>query len=206
VRVRRRGYGGLVLANLLAVAGALGVLNAAGAVNLNWLSGGALALLLLGGGMVLGGLFGKTTGLVPIGLVLAIPLILLTAVGMPLHGAIGDESWAPATAAQALPSYQTGIGDGNLDLSGAAPGAGKTLRVSAQVGIGDLIVTVPPDVDVHVLAHDGVGGVNADQGPGSRSWDVNEDFVIPAVSAHPQGTIVLELNVGIGDVDVEVAR
>jgi phage shock protein PspC (stress-responsive transcriptional regulator) len=124
-RSRQRAYGGLVLAILLAATGVLGVLDAAGLVNLSWLSGGALVLLLLGAGMVVGGAFGKTTGLVPIGLVLAVPLITLSAVGVPLHGTIGQETWSPATAAAVQPSYKLAIGDGTLDLTNAAPGAGQ---------------------------------------------------------------------------------
>ncbi len=41
-RPHRRGYGGLVLAFLLAATGVLGVLDAAGLISLSWLSGGAL--------------------------------------------------------------------------------------------------------------------------------------------------------------------
>ncbi|WP_034268441.1 PspC domain-containing protein [Actinospica robiniae] len=210
VRSRRRGYGGLVLASLLAVSGSLGVLNAAGVISLNWLSGGALVLLLLGAGMVIGGLFGKTTGLVPIGLVLAIPLILLTAVGVPLHGTVGDADWAPASAADVRALYQIGIGDGSLDLSHAAPGAGRTLQVKAQIGIGDLDVVLPPSVDVRVQAHDGVGSldaagetVNTGDTVNTSRWNVNESFDMPTRAAHPQGTIVLVIDVGCGDVNVE---
>lgn len=206
LRTRRRSYGGLVLANLLAVAGALGVLNAAGVISLTWLSGGALVLMLLGGGMVIGGLFGKTTGLVPVGLVLAIPLILLAAVGVPLHGTVGDAEWAPASAAAVHPLYQVGIGDGSLDLSNAAPGAGRTLRVSAQVGIGDLDITLPANVDVKVQAHDGVGSLDAGDTVNTSRWNVDENFEIPTAAGHPQGTILLVVNVGIGDVNLEVAQ
>lgn len=203
---RRRSYGGLVLANLLAVAGALGVLNAAGAISLTWLSGGALVLMLLGGGMVIGGLFGKTTGLVPIGLVLAIPLILLAAVGVPLHGTVGDSDWAPASAADVQPVYQIGVGDGSLDLSKAAPGAGNTVQVSAEVGIGDLDVTLPKDVVVRVRAHDGAGSLDAGDTVETSRWNLNENFEIPTDAEHPQGTILLVVNVGIGDVNLEVAH
>jgi len=205
-RTRRRGYGGLVLANLLAVAGALGVLNAAGVISLTWLSGGAVVLLLLGCGMVIGGLFGKTTGLVPIGLVVAIPLILLTAIGLPLHGTVGDATWAPASAAAVRPLYQVGVGDGSLDLTNAAPGPGRTLRVNTQIGIGDLDVILPPDVDVRVQAHDGVGTLDAGDTLDTSRWNVNENFVIPTHAAHPQGTIVLVVDVGVGDVNLEVGQ
>lgn len=206
VRSRQRGYGGLVLASLLAVAGTLGVLNAAKVISLTWLSGGALVLLLLGAGMVIGGLFGKTTGLVPVGLVLAIPLILLSTLGVPLRGTIGDADWAPAAAADVHPLYQIGVGNGSLDLTNAAPGPGRTLHIRTQIGVGDLHVILPPDVDVKVQAHDGIGTLNAGDTLDTSRWNVNESFDMPTHSAHPQGTIVLVVDVGVGDVNLEAGQ
>jgi phage shock protein PspC (stress-responsive transcriptional regulator) len=210
-RVRRRGYGGLVLASLLAATGVLGVLDAAGLISLGWLSGGALVLVLLGAGMVIGGVFGKTTALVPVGLVVAVPLITLAAVGVPLHGTVGDENWAPASAAAIQPSYQLAIGDGTLDLTNVQVGAGKTATTSAQVGVGNLQVQLPTDVNVVVHAHSDIGMVTGDGGPGPTSNDygtsrdnglnVDKNYTIPA-QGKAEGTLVLYLKVGIGDVDV----
>ena len=209
-RVRRRGYGGLVLASLLAATGVLGVLDAAGLISLGWLSGGALVLVLLGAGMVIGGVFGKTTALVPIGLVVAIPLIALAAVGVPLHGTVGDENWTPSSAATLQPSYQLAIGEGTLDLSNVRPGAGKTVVLSAQVGIGDLQVTVPPNVNVEVRAHTDIGTMTDNGQPEVNAYgtnrhngvNVDKNFTIPAQGT-AQGTIVLNLKTGIGDVSIE---
>jgi len=205
-RNRRRGYGGLVLAVLLAATGALGLLDAAGLVDLSWLSGGALVLLLLGAGMTLGGVFGKTTSLVPIGLVLAIPLITLSAVNVPLRGTVGDETWVPASAAATQSVYQLAIGDGDLNLADVVPGAGKTVTVSAQVGVGDLTVQVPTNVDVTIQAHTSIGIVEDDRSEaddnGSAGIGATKTIVIPA-QGKAEGTLVVNLNTGIGDVDVE---
>jgi predicted membrane protein len=199
-----------VLAHLLAATGVLGVLDAAGLVSLGWLSAGALVLVLLGGGMVIGGVFGKTTALVPIGLVVAVPLIVLAAVGVPLHGAVGKELWTPTSAAAVQPSYQLTAGDGRLDLSSVRPGVGKTVTTSAQVGLGDLKVTVPTDVNVTIHAYTSAGvvfdngqpefhtyGTHRDQGV-----SVDKNFTIPA-QGKAQGTLVLNLRVGIGDVNIQ---
>ena len=206
---RRRGYGGLVLAILLAATGVLGVLDAAGLVSLTWLSGGALVLLLLGAGMTIGGAFGKTTALVPVGLVLAIPLITLSAVGVPLHGTVGNQNWTPVSAANLQPSYVLAVGDGTLDLTNVAPGAGKSVTVSAEVGIGDLSVQVPTNVNVVVHAHSGIGEVEQDGL--SNSTNGNTDSGISAdrtyeilAKGKAAGTLVLNAKTGIGDVDVEV--
>jgi phage shock protein PspC (stress-responsive transcriptional regulator) len=204
---RRRGYGGLVLAGLLAATGVVGVLDAARLISLSWVSGGALVLLLLGVGMTVGGLFGKTTGLVPIGIVLAVPLIVLAAIGVPLRGPVGDVRWSPATAADLKPRYQLAVGDADLDLSALIPGAGKTVSTVAQVGVGDLSVQVPTDVNVQVDESSGIGSVSADNGTGEDQGadgigGAHRSFTIPA-QGRAQGTIVLNLKTGIGDVDVE---
>jgi phage shock protein PspC (stress-responsive transcriptional regulator) len=210
-RVRRRGYGGLVLASLLAATGVLGVLDAAGLISLGWLSGGALVLVLLGAGMVIGGVFGKTTALVPIGLVVAVPLITLAAVGVPLHGTVGNESWTPASAAAIQPSYQLAIGDGTLDLTNVQVGAGKTATTSAQVGVGDLQVQLPTDVNVVVHAHTDIGMVTGDNGLGAtlnyygtnrdNGVNVDKNYTIPA-QGKAEGTLVLNLKVGFGNVNI----
>jgi phage shock protein PspC (stress-responsive transcriptional regulator) len=213
-RPKRRGYGGLVFASLLAATGVVGVLDAAHLISLTWLSGGALVLVLLGAGMVLGGMFGKTTALVPLGLVVAVPMILLATADVPLHGTVGDENWSPTSAADLHGTYQVAVGDGTLDLTGLVPGAGKSLPVVAQVGIGDLDVQVPSDVTVQVHAHAGIGQIETDspglivRGPGSPDGSIvsgadrTQDFTIEA-QGKSEGTIVLNLNVGIGDVTLE---
>ena len=205
-RQRRRGYGGLVLASLLAATGVIGVLDAANLISLTWLSGGALVLVLLGGGMTLGGIFGKTTGLVPIGLVVAVPLIVLAAADVPLHGTLGDENWTPTSAAAVQSSYEVGAGDGNLDLTRVVPGAGHTVSVDAQVGIGELLVQIPSNVTVKVHAHAGIGSIeeNTQNADGTATGGVGrtEDFTVPA-QGKSEGTLVLNLTTGIGDVDVE---
>jgi hypothetical protein len=208
-RPHRRGYGGLVLAFLLAATGVLGVLDASGLISLSWLSGGALVLMLLGAGMTIGGAFGKTTALVPVGLVLAIPLITLAAVGVPLHGSVGDQNWAPASAANLQPSYELAVGDGTLDLTNVAPGAGKSATVSVEVGVGDLSVQVPTDVNVVVHAHSGIGQIEQDgtakngNGDTDNGFSADRTYQIPA-TGKAAGTLVVDAKVGIGDVNVEV--
>ena len=206
-RRRQRGYSGLALAGLLAATGVVGVLDASHLISLNWISGGALVLLLLGAGMCVGGLFGKTTGLVPIGIVLAVPLILLAAIGVPLRGPVGSANWQPADAAQLQPQYELAIGNAELDLSALVPGAGHTEVTNAQVGVGDLLVDVPADVNVQVNASSGIGDVVTDSGSGDGQHSdgiggTRRTFTIPA-QGRAQGTIVLNLKVGIGDLTVE---
>lgn len=203
----RRGYGGLVLAGMLAATGVVGVLDAARLISLTWISGGALVLLLLGAGMAVGGLFGKTTGLVPIGLVLAIPLILLATIGVPLRGAVGDVTWSPSSAAAVAPNYQLAVGDADLDLSNLDPGAGRTVVTVVEVGIGDLLVQVPQNVNVTVHARAAIGDTSTGVPEDGNDDGVNgigstRTYTIPA-KGPAQGTIVLNLKTGIGDVDVE---
>ncbi len=110
------------------------------------------------------------------GLVLAIPLITLAAVGVPLHGSVGDQNWTPASAANLQPSYELAVGDGTLDLTNVAPGAGKSATVSVEVGVGDLSVQVPTDVNVVVHAHSGIGQIEQDGTAKNDNGDMDSGF------------------------------
>ena len=63
--------------------------------------------------------------------------------GVPLRGGIGDTQVRPTSAGQLAPDYRLAVGNLNVDLSGVAFRPGIT-HVTASVGIGHLIVEVPP--------------------------------------------------------------
>jgi phage shock protein PspC (stress-responsive transcriptional regulator) len=201
-RVRRTG--GLIFSAVMLAIGILWALADAGAVHIGWTAGLALAVMAVGAGMAIGGIFGRTRALVPLGLVLAAPLIMASALGVPLHGASGSATdWAPSSSAALQSPYTLSAGLGELDLSAIDP-FGATDSVTSHVGAGKLLVTVPRDVRVHVIAHVGIGrimfvgetafyGVNA-----TRSLD------LPALGT-PRGTIALDLKVGAGDLEVKRA-
>jgi phage shock protein PspC (stress-responsive transcriptional regulator) len=192
---------GVALSGALLVLGLVGVLAETGAVNVGWTEGLAVAVMAVGTGMVVGGWFGRARLLIPLGLVLSVPLILASAVGVPLHGETGDMTWAPVSAAAISSPYELAAGHGQLDLSAVDPNGG-TVHVTAYVGAGQMIVTVPDDVALVVNAHVGVGRMQFTDGTMHSGLDVTKRFD-SAASGPSKGTMVLDLKAGAGDVEVQ---
>ncbi len=198
---RPRRISGLTLSGALLALGVLGVLASAGAIHIGVTAGFALAVMAVGAGMMVGGLFGRARALIPIGLVLTVPLIVAGALGAPLRGQTGDVSWNPASAAALDSPYELAAGRGTLDLSAVRPNGG-TVYVRAHVGAGELIVTVPDDVEVRLNGHVGLGSIDFLNGSRWSAADSTKTFDSPAPGAS-NGTIVLDLAVGLGNLEVD---
>jgi hypothetical protein len=199
---RGRRVSGVALSGSLLVLGILGVLVAAGVIHIGWSAGLALTVLAIGAGMTIGGLYGRTRWLIPIGLVVIIPLIVGNALGVPLRGETGNVDWTPASAAAATSStYDLAAGRGSLNLAAVDP-AGGIVHVTAHVGVGRLFVTVPKNVEVITTAHVGVGQIQFVDGTTSGGLDLTKSSDSAADGAS-HGTIALDLKVGAGDMEVD---
>ena len=114
---------------------------------------------------------GKVIGLMLLALVALLVLItggVFTAVvlsGVPMHGGVWDRDWRPTVASQVQRDYRLAIGNMTVDLRNVRFPAGST-SVTASVGVGHLLVEVPPGVDVGVNAHSGIGAVVYGDGQG----------------------------------------
>lgn len=200
----QRRLSGLTLSAALLVVGLVGVLAEAGAFHIGGTSALALAIMAVGAGMVVGGLFGRARALIPLGLVLSVPLIVANAIGVPLRGETGNPTWTPASAAALRSPYNLAAGKGQLDLSNIDP-QGRTVHVTAYVGAGQLLVTVPDDVAVEITAHVGVGRMIFPDGSQHSGIDVTHQFDAAAVGGS-HGTILLDLKAGAGDLEVDLAN
>jgi phage shock protein PspC (stress-responsive transcriptional regulator) len=198
---RPRRISGLTLSGALLALGVIGVLASAGAIHIGITAGFALAVMAVGAGMMIGGLFGRARTLIPVGLVLAVPLIVAGALGAPLRGQTGDIAWTPASAASLDSPYELAAGHGSLDLSSVHPNGG-TVHVSAHVGAGELIVTVPDNVEVRLTGHVGLGSISFLNASRWSAADSTKTFDSPAAGT-PNGTIVLDLAVGLGNLEVD---
>ncbi len=134
----------------------------------------AVALAILGGALVVGGMAGRRAGIVGLFAVIAV-IGTLVATVVPklnhLEGA-GDRTWRPATVSTATDGYGLGVGDATLDLTALAPGeldASDPANISVSVGIGQLTIQVPTGTAVEVRSSIGAGDVHRvsgfDQGP-----------------------------------------
>lgn len=174
-------------------------------------TGLACALAVFGLGLAVSARFGRT-GAGTILNVLLTAVLLAAAAALPRD--IGPDwarvAWAPANASAVREEYALGSGLGALDLSRAAPGEGRTLTTRARVGAGRLEVTVPADAVVSLTVDVGMGDVRL---PGRQDGDIRlgvgqqqNSVLRPSGDRAPQGTLVLRLEAGAGQVEVKRAQ
>ena len=167
------------------------------------------ALAVLGLGFVVSSRWGRLGG----GTVFAAVLVTALLVGSAaLPKSIGTQwahrTWAPAAVADVRPAYKLGSGEAVLDLSALRPG-GKDHVVStrAEVGAGQLKVTVPENVTLRLKIQVGLGNVQLPGDKRTKDVDVQpgveRDVTIqPADGLKSAGTLKLDLQVGVGQVTV----
>jgi predicted membrane protein len=97
--------------------------------------------------------------------------------------------------------YELAVGNLTADLSGVTFKPG-TIHVKATVGIGRLVVDVPPGPSVSVAAHSGLGNVEVfghdDSGLATRTSVQSGSARAGASQAH----LVLDAETGVGQVQV----
>ncbi|ARF74711.1 hypothetical protein B7C62_22590 [Kitasatospora albolonga] len=206
-----RSIGGLTFSAALA-AGALGI----------WLSwpdqplgtvlqiGLVAALAVLGLGLLVSSLLGRTGfGTVLLAMVTVVLLAGATLVPKDISTDWARKEWRPSEVAAVEPVYQLGGGDVRLDLSGVEVPRGETVRTLVEIGAGRVVVVVPEDVTVKVRAKMGLGEVRLDEGQREqlriRSDETIERTLAPPEGAGPSGTVELDVQVGLGQVEVSRA-
>lgn len=160
----------------------------------------ALALAVVGAGLLVGARLGRARGLIVLGAVLVAFIALDAALpDVPIAGTAGQQVWTPMTVADLRDHYELGMGELRLDLAELELEPGQHVAVAASVGVGQLVVDVPPETTVDVDATSSLGEVVA--------FDLDSDgsnATIDHVRRGPEGspTIALDLSVGMGAVDV----
>jgi phage shock protein PspC (stress-responsive transcriptional regulator) len=116
----------------------------------------AILAILAGLGLIAAGLLGGPRWLLLPVVVLLLPLAVVSAAGIDLHGGVGHREYRPATVADLRPEYRIGAGDLDLDLRGMELPPGRT-DVKLVVGIGAAKVRLPNGVCVATDAQIGAG-------------------------------------------------
>lgn len=171
---------------------------------LDWIDLGPRSLLplaLIGVGIALMALSftGSHEGLIVLGVFLAIATMLASLSPFDVDASgVGDRTFRVTTMSQLEPGYELGMGKLVLDLSDLP--VTEPVTVSANVGVGELNVIVPPGMDVDIEAHSGIGEVIffGDQQGG---FGLDHVFRSPGFESDEPG-ITFDLNVGIGKVEV----
>jgi phage shock protein PspC (stress-responsive transcriptional regulator) len=120
----------------------------------------AVALLVVGAGLVVGTWYGRARWLIAVGLLLCLGLgtaVAADATGGTLRGGVGARTWVVAPG-QTEPGFALGVGEARLDLTDL-PSTGPHVVVHAKIGLGHLIIIVPDGVPIRVHAKARIGDI-----------------------------------------------
>jgi phage shock protein PspC (stress-responsive transcriptional regulator) len=197
---------GVTLAGLLIVVGALALVDRFTDWDLDATVVLGGALLVVGAGLVIASFSAGRTArgaLIALGAVLSLALVAAESVPWDdIEGGMGDRTFAPTSAEGVRSSYDGGVGDMTVDLSGVdVSDLDEPIRTSVDHGLGDVEIILPRDADVEVTVDSGLGEVRlfgrdgltegTFEGSGAGSW-VGDD----------EAEIVLDVDSGVGDVEV----
>ncbi|MEV4092604.1 PspC domain-containing protein [Streptosporangium saharense] len=202
---RPRTFVGVITVFLALIVGGIivAVQSPSGSVNMTAV-GGAM-LITVGAGLLVAAWYGRGTGLVVVGTVIALALVAgSTLTGMPRK--FGTYHWEPTSLADVARSYSVGIGEGTLDLSELPLAPGSRTVFDASISVGQLEVILPPTARVEIDAYTKIGDVKIDHLVEGGA-DVHHSKILEP-EVRPKGdapTIVLNIKAGIGDVEVRRA-
>ena len=157
----------------------------------------ALVLGVIGLGLVVGAWFGRPGGLVVLGLVLIPILVLSRLEGGADFTSVGQIHHRLGSVEDIREAYRLGVGGLIIDLRDVYF-EGQTVQMETQVGIGEVLVRLPEGVAADVSGQVGLGALQV--GDQDRSGiGVEADLGLEGLA----GTLVLDANVGIGQVVVQ---
>jgi phage shock protein PspC (stress-responsive transcriptional regulator)/predicted membrane protein len=159
-RSRRPSFlGPLTVSALLLLVGVAALLSAVDAVDVDPAVVASIALMVIGVALCVGAFFGRARGLILLGVLATLVAGVLATIDVPVRGGIGERNYAPQEQHQIKDEYRLGIGQLDIDFRGVDWRAESTQDVDVRLGIGEARITVPPDVDVVVDGHAGMGNV-----------------------------------------------
>ncbi len=120
-----------------------------------------------------------------------------------LEGSGGDRTVVPTTVDEASTKQLMSTGTLTLDLTDVRF-AGQPVDVDAEVGMGRLRVLVPDDVDLVVLTDVGMGQAQVNGQEITAGVRQTNRRTIDAATPTASGEVVLDLRVGMGQIDVQV--
>jgi hypothetical protein len=187
----------------LLVVGVLAVVNIAG-VHVPFGVYAASVLAVIGLGLVIGAWFGRSRGLIPLGVILS----LVAAVAGGVNGRVpdmshgnGDLTLTPAVLASVEDDYHQNLGDFTLDLRNVDfTGADKHITITMNAG--DLKVLVPPKVDTTVIAKVSAGDAKVFGSQWGGLGTARRTIVDDDTDGPGGGTLTLDITQKLGDLEV----
>lgn len=200
--VRRRERSALsafVIAAVLLIVGTAAVISSAELVDIDVGQLTALALFIVGSGLIVGAWWGRARLMIVLGLVM-VPVVLATSViDYPLTGGIGGGYIAPRTEAQ-LHDLDYTVGDIQLDFSNYRFDEGAA-EVNIRMGVGALQIVVPKQVHA-IVAVD----IRSGEAHVFKSDETGADISFQTEAGEVDVTKRLRINVTGGLVSMHVFR
>ncbi|MGA9114542.1 MAG: PspC domain-containing protein [Candidatus Dormiibacterota bacterium] len=188
------GFGGVVLALGVAL-----LLQSVGLIHLTVAIGFGIVFAVLGLTLVVGARFGRSGGLVALGICLLPFAAAALLVPEPLTGGVGNLSYTPPTVSALQPAYHLTAGQLTVDLSGVDLGGGSA-SVTTSVAFGHLVVVVPAGTNVDLTSKVGAGEVDL-LGRVDSGVQLSNHFDT-STGLGPTGTLDLNVAVGCGQLTV----
>jgi phage shock protein PspC (stress-responsive transcriptional regulator) len=163
----------------------------------------AAALMVIGLTLLAATWFGLARGLLPVGVILAIAVLIVAAGGPQLRVPVETTSSHAYTTLAELPvaGDTEDFGRLSVDLSQLAVTADTSY--TAHVDLGELQVTVPKDVHVVVNYTADVGAVHAYGDEIQAGSELTGQFTDPQPAQQGQHTLTLNLSVDAGNIQVQ---
>ncbi|MGH2555250.1 MAG: PspC domain-containing protein [Actinomycetota bacterium] len=196
VRRERSALGWLALGAVLLALGGAAVLNDVMDIDLSLTQYLALALAVLGAGLLVGAWLGRARWVILPGILL-IPLVLATSlIDVPITGGIGDRYVNPQEVGELQRTYELTAGDLVIDLTSMRSGPGEVV-IRATVATGRIRVVAPDLVSIDARAHAGAGSISL---LGRTDRGIRVDVTRSSPAPGTIGNLILDLRTGIGEI------
>ena len=185
-----------VAAIFLTVGGAA-LLDRSGVIDMDASKYLATSLLVVGGGLMVGGFFGRGRALIPLGLLL-VPLVVVSGVAhIPTDGYAGDRYFTIDGEMEPSSSYEMFAGTTTIDLTEATATDNPELDIS--MGFGEFSVIVPEGWRVELTGELQGGELNFF---GAEQDGVSMDLSNRAGPASSSESISINVEAGFGEIRI----
>lgn len=199
-RSRERSRLGVLTAGsaMIAVSAAV-LLDGLGAITLDVGRFPAIALVVLGIGLLLGAWWGRARGAIVLGVLVLPVALVLSLIHLPFGVEIASRTLSPRRDDPFPASQRLLAGELFIDLTRAdLDGSSRTLGI--ELGVGAVRLTVPRDVRLHLVAEVGLGGLGVMGYPDRYGVDLVRDVTLPGTPGG--GVLTIRVDQGIGSVDL----
>ena len=165
----------------------------------------ALALAITGAGLLASAFVAPARGLIWLGAAISALLLLVVGVDVPRGSGVGEARVTVADIEELEDEYRHGVGQLVVDLRDLDPER-TDHSVDLSLGIGELRVYVPDSISTTADIKVGVGSINA-RGAGYAWYESTDGLgtrrtIAVPVGAETTGELRLDIDVGIGEVEV----